>query len=292
MKLQFFFGCDLCLQFDSVVSLKNSYFRRRMNSDNSMENQRPLILVTNDDGITAKGIRSLVEAVQPFGEILVVAPDKPQSGMGHAISVHDPLRLKKSSVFQGIEAYASSGTPVDCVKLAICELLKNRKPDLLVSGINHGDNSSTNVLYSGTMSAAVEGAMEDIPSVGFSLQDFAADADFTASQFVVKQVVEKCLSSEFPHHVCLNVNIPKVDEKELKGIKICRQARAYWRDSFDRRIDQFGNPYYWLTGEFENFDNGEDTDVFALNNGYASIVPTQFDMTAYHVMSDFNNWKL
>jgi len=254
--------------------------------------KRPLILVTNDDGITAKGIRSLVEVVQRFGDVLVVAPDKPQSGMGHAISVHDPLRLKKSNVFPGIEAYSCSGTPVDCVKLAIYEILKDRKPDLLVSGVNHGDNSSTNVLYSGTMSAAVEGALENIPAVGFSLQDFSAEADFSASQYVIEKVIEKCLSNEFPHHVCLNVNIPKVGEKELKGIKICRQARAFWRDSFDKRMDQFGNPYYWLTGEFENFDGGEDTDVHALNNGYASIVPTQFDMTAYHVMSDFNNWKL
>jgi 5'-nucleotidase len=268
------------------------YFRMQQIEKFMEKEKRPLILVTNDDGITAKGIRSLVEAVQRFGDVLVVAPDKPQSGMGHAISVHDPLRLKKSTVFQDIEAYACSGTPVDCVKLAIYEILKDRKPDLLVSGVNHGDNSSTNVLYSGTMSAAVEGALENIPAVGFSLQDFAADADFSASQFVIQKVVEKCLSNEFPHHVCLNVNIPKVSESELKGIKICRQARAFWRDSFDKRMDQFGNPYYWLTGEFENFDGGEDTDVHALNNGYASIVPTQFDMTAYHVMSDFNNWKL
>jgi len=256
------------------------------------EGKRPLILVTNDDGITAKGIRSLVEAVSPFGEVLVVAPDKPQSGMGHAISVHDPLRLKKSNEFNGIEAYTCSGTPVDCVKLAIYEILKDRKPDLLVSGVNHGDNSSTNVLYSGTMSAAVEGALENIPAAGFSLQDYASDADFSASQYVIEKVVRKCLDNEFPQHVCLNVNIPKLSLSELKGMKICRQARAFWRDSFDKRLDQFGNPYYWLTGEFENFDGGEDTDIFALESGFASIVPTQFDMTAYHVMSDFNNWKL
>ena len=256
------------------------------------ETKRPLILVTNDDGISAKGIHALVEAVRPFGEVLVVAPDKPQSGMGHAISVHNILRLKKSTIFEGIEAYSCSGTPVDCVKLAIYEILKDRQPDLLVSGINHGDNSSTNVLYSGTMSAAVEGALENIPAIGFSLQDFASDADFTASKYVVEKVVQKSLNNEFPPHVCLNVNIPKGTVDALKGIKICRQARAFWRDSFDKRLDQFGNPYYWLTGEFENFDGGEDTDIFALNNGYASIVPTQFDMTAYHVMSDFNNWKL
>jgi 5'-nucleotidase len=257
-----------------------------------MKNRKPLILVTNDDGISAKGIRSLIETVQPFGELLVVAPDKPQSGMGHAISVHEPLRLKKSVVYPGIEAYACSGTPVDCVKLAVYEILKDRKPDLLVSGINHGDNCSTNVLYSGTMSAAVEGAMENIPSIGFSLQDFDSDADFSTAMDVVRQVVEKTLANSFPKHVCLNVNIPKLKKGSLKGIKICRQAHAFWKDKFDKRLDQFGQPYYWLTGNFENFDGGEDTDIFALESGYASVVPTQFDMTAYHVMPEFNNWKL
>jgi 5'-nucleotidase len=256
------------------------------------EKKKPLILVTNDDGITAKGIRSLVEAVMPYGEVLVVAPDKPQSAMGHAITVHSPLRLRQSTEFDGVRAYTCSGTPVDCVKLAIYEILEDRKPDLLVSGINHGDNSSTNVLYSGTMSAAVEGALENIPAIGFSLQDYAPDADFTTAQHVVRQVLDKAFENSFPAHVCLNVNIPKGTVHDLKGIRICRQARAFWRDTFDKRYDQFGNPYYWLTGEFENFDGGEDTDVYALSEGYASVVPTQFDMTAYHVFSDFNTWKL
>lgn len=256
-----------------------------------MSEKKPLILVTNDDGITAKGIASLVEAVKPFGEVIVIAPDKPQSGMGHAITINQPLRLTKSSVFDGIEAYTCSGTPVDCVKLGIYEVLK-RKPDLLVSGINHGENSSTNVLYSGTMSAAVEGALEGIPSVGFSLLDFAADADFSASKKVVKKVVEEVLNNAFPKGICLNVNIPKIEFSSIKGMKICRQARAFWEDKFDKRLDQFGNPYYWLTGEFKRTDKGEDTDIWALGNNYVSIVPTQFDMTAHHTISRINEWNL
>lgn len=256
-----------------------------------MSEKKPLILVTNDDGITAKGIASLVKAVLPFGEVVVIAPDKPQSGMGHAITINQPLRLTKSTVFDKVEAYTCSGTPVDCVKLGIYEVLK-RKPDLLVSGVNHGENSSTNVLYSGTMSAAVEGALEGIPSIGFSLLDFAADADFSASQGIVKTIVKQVLNNSFPKGVCLNVNIPKLKNKEIKGIKICRQAKAFWEDKFDKRLDQFGNPYYWLTGEFKRTDKGEDTDIWALDNNYVSVVPTQFDMTAHHTIAQINEWDL
>lgn len=255
-----------------------------------MTSKKPLILVTNDDGITAKGIRSLIEAVKPFGDIIIVAPDKPQSGMGHAITVNNPLRLVKSRLYSEYEAYMCSGTPVDCVKLGIYEVLK-KKPDLLVSGINHGENSSTNVLYSGTMSAAVEGAMEQVPSVGFSLMDFSADADFTVSKEVVKQVVQQMLTQSFPLGTCLNVNIPKCTLEEFKGIQICRQGKAHWEDKFDKRLDQFGNPYYWLTGEFKATDKGADADTMALSKNFASVVPTQFDMTAHHLIGELNEWK-
>ncbi len=255
-----------------------------------MEKNKPLILVTNDDGISAKGIKALVEAVSPFGEVLIVAPDKPQSGMGHAITVNHPLRLERTRLFEGDEAYTCSGTPVDCVKLAIYEIL-NRKPDLLVSGINHGLNSSTNVLYSGTMSAAVEGAMENIPSIGFSLADHGADADFSGAQQIVGELLEKVLKGSFPEHVCLNVNVPKIPLSEIKGFRVCKQAHAFWEDRFDKRLDQFGKPYYWLTGEFQNHDNREDTDLFALALGYASVVPTQFDMTAYSTLEHFKKWE-
>lgn len=251
---------------------------------------KPLILVTNDDGIQAKGIKCLIEAVLEFGDVVIVAPDKPQSGMGHAITVNNVLRLNPSPIYPDLKAFTCTGTPVDCVKLAISEVLA-KKPDLLVSGINHGENSASNVLYSGTMSAAVEGAMENIPSIGFSLMDFDSDADFRGSQEIVKRVVTKVLNQQFPKSVCLNVNIPQLPPNEIKGIKICRQAKAYWEDSFDKRKDQFGKPYYWMTGAFNRDDRSEDTDIWALDNGYASIVPTQFDMTAYHVMGEINQWN-
>lgn len=251
---------------------------------------KPLILVTNDDGIFSKGIRSLVESAQKFGDVLLVAPDKPQSGMGHAITINNVLRMQKSDLFADVKAYTCTGTPVDCVKLAIYEILK-RKPDILLSGINHGENTSTNVLYSGTMSAAVEGAMEEIPSIGFSLADFDSNADFSASQAVAETIIRKVLENGLAKGVCLNVNVPKVSLKQLKGIKVCRAAKAFWEDRFDKRLDQHGNPYYWLTGEFLNTDLGEDTDLFALKEHYASVVPVGYDLTAYHVMSELNTWK-
>jgi 5'-nucleotidase len=253
--------------------------------------KRPKILVTNDDGITSKGIVSLISVAKSFGDVLVVAPDKPQSATGHSITIHHPLRLNKFEGFENIEAYSCSGTPVDCVKLAIYELL-NSKPDLLLSGINHGENTSTNVLYSGTMSAAVEGAMEGIPSIGFSLANFSADADFTASQWAAHEVISKALNNKIPLNTCLNVNIPDISVSEIKGFKICRQAHAFWADRFEKREDQFGKPYYWLTGEFSNVDQHEDTDLAAMKNGYVSIVPTHFDMTAYSVLDELKNWNL
>lgn len=244
---------------------------------------KPTILITNDDGIFSKGIRSLIEVAKDFGDILVVAPDKPQSGMGHAITINNLIRLNPSDLFDGIEAYTCSGTPVDCVKIGIHEILK-RNPDLVLSGVNHGENTSTNVLYSGTMSAAVEGAMEEIPSIGFSLADYDTNADFTLAKEVVKQVIEKVLSQGVPKGNCLNVNIPKITKADFKGLKVCRAAKAFWEDRFDKRFDQHGNAYYWLTGEFSHNDEGEDTDLYLLKNGYATIVPIQFDMTAYEAI--------
>jgi len=253
--------------------------------------KRPLILVTNDDSIYAKGIKSLVEVVKELGDVLVVSPQDPQSGMGHAITIHDPLRLKKSDEFEGINAYTCSGTPVDCVKLAIYEVLKKR-PTLLVSGINHGSNAATNILYSGTMSAAVEGAIEGIPSIGFSLLDFDSNADFDAAKHFVKTICENVLKNSLPKGTCLNVNIPKGKLKDIKGIKICRQGKAFWEDAFEKRTDPFGGDYYWLTGDFAVTDRGEDTDMYALENNYVSVVPTQFDMTAHHLIGTLNEWDL
>lgn len=252
--------------------------------------EKPLILITNDDGITAKGIETLIRSMVKFGDVVVVAPDKPQSGMGHAITVNQPLRMNRSKVFAGIEAYSTTGTPVDCVKLGIYEVLK-RKPDLLVSGINHGANFSTNVLYSGTMSAAVEGAMENIPSIGFSLCDFTADADFSGAQKVVEEVTSLVLRNNFPHHICLNVNVPKLPVNEIKGIQFCKQAAAYWDDRFEERKDPFEHSYYWLTGNFQEIEVEEDTDLFFIRQGYATIVPTQFDMTAHTAINELKKWK-
>lgn len=252
---------------------------------------KPLILITNDDGISAKGIRSLVEAAEEFGEIIIIAPDKPQSGMGHAITITNPLRLQPSILFDKHQAFSCSGTPVDCVKLGIYEVL-HRKPDILISGINHGENTSTNVLYSGTMSAAVEGAMENIPSIGFSLKDFDADADFSATKEIAKKLIKVVLEKGLPDHLCLNVNIPKGSIDEIKGIRVCKQAHAFWEDRFDKRVDQFGRPYYWLTGDFECQSDDDDTDLNAMENGYVSVVPTHFDLTAYSALDELKKWNL
>ena len=242
-----------------------------------------LILVTNDDSIQSKGIKELVSVAKLFGEVVVVAPDKPQSAMGHAITISNPLRLREFHGFEKINAFQCSGTPVDCVKLAIFEIM-DRKPDLLLSGINHGENSSTNVLYSGTMSAAIEGAMEGIDSIGFSLSDFDPDADFSAVKKVAKRLIPQILKSGLPKNTCLNVNVPKLPVSQIKGIKVCYQANAYWADCFESRKDQFGRPYYWLTGDFSEVDKRLGTDLNVLKNGYVSIVPTHFDLTNYKVM--------
>lgn len=243
-----------------------------------MANDRPVILVTNDDGITAPGIRALVEAVKDLGTVIVVAPDSPQSGMGHAVTIGYPLRLHKADVFDGIDAWESSGTPVDCVKLAR-DIILHHKPDLCVSGINHGANHSINVIYSGTMSAAMEAAIEGVPSIGFSLLDYRHEADFTIAGEVARILAKKMLENPMPPHTLLNVNIPKVAREDYKGIKVCRQAYAKWQEEFDRRTDPRGKDYYWMTGKFINMDTGTDTDVEALAQGYTSVVPVKFDLT-------------
>lgn len=257
----------------------------------SVQQSSPLIFVTNDDGIFSKGIASLVEVAKSFAEVVIIAPDKAQSGMGHAITINSILRLNESEFFPGLTAYSCSGTPVDCVKLGIYEVM-HRKPDLIISGINHGENSSTNILYSGTMSAAVEGAMENIPSIGFSLADYHADADFSEAQEIASKIISSSLENPFPDHVCLNVNVPKKSDIPLKGIRVCKQAHAFWEDRFEKRFDQFGKPYYWLTGEFKNEENTADSDLYALQNGFASVVPIQFDMTAYQHLEHFKRYIL
>ncbi len=270
----------------------SSLYLAPMSKATSKKKSQPIILITNDDSVNAPGIRALVEAVKGLGKIIVVAPDKPQSGMGHAITIGHPLRLHKVNVFEGVEAYSCSGTPVDCVKLAVDKVIRH-KPDICISGINHGANHSINVIYSGTMSAALEAAIESIPSIGFSLLDMSIEADFTAAKKYARILVEHVLNSKKnDKHLCLNVNIPKGDDQMIKGIKICRQAYAKYEEEFDQRKDPHGQPYYWLTGEFLNFDKGKDTDVWALKNNYVSVVPVQFDLTNYALKKQLEtNWK-
>jgi len=253
-----------------------------MAAKKSSKKEKPVILVTNDDGITAPGIKALTEAVKDLGKVVVVAPDKPQSGMGHAITIGHPLRLNTVQSFDNIEAYQCSGTPVDCVKLAVDKVL-HRKPDICLSGINHGANHSINVIYSGTMSAALEASIESIPSVGFSLLDYSIEADFSGAAYYANLLVKQLLAQKMDKHLCLNVNVPASPKNLLKGLKVCRQAYAKYEERFDERNDPSGRKYYWLTGEFQNFDKGRDTDVWALKNNYISVVPVQFDLTNYQL---------
>lgn len=253
-----------------------------------MSRSKPTILVVNDDGITAPGIKCLMEVMEELGRVVVVAPDSPQSGMGHAITIANPLRLDRVDLYEGIETYRCSGTPVDCVKLAVNKIFRGRKPELCVSGINHGLNNSINILYSGTMSAAVEGAIENIPSIGFSLDDHTLQANFDHCLKYVADISQKVLANGLPPATLLNVNFPNT--AAIRGVRVCRQANAKWAEDFDERLDPQNRPYYWLTGVFQLNDTGEDTDVWALRHNYVSVVPVQFDMTAHHAIPILNNW--
>jgi 5'-nucleotidase len=251
---------------------------------------KKLILVTNDDGFEAKGITALIEAMKPLGDIIVVAPDEAQSGMSHAITVKHPLRIKEVSKQDGLSVYAVNGTPVDCVKLAINQIL-DRKPDILVSGINHGSNSSTSILYSGTMGAALEGSVNLIPSIGFSHTIYNHDSDLNASKYFAHQITAKVLENGLPKNICLNVNIPEGDYNDILGIKICRQTMGHWKEEFDKRIDPVGREYFWLTGQYHNHEpEATDTDEWALKNKYISIVPVHTDLTSYETIRIINKW--
>ena len=242
--------------------------------------KKPLILVTNDDGITAPGVRNLINFMNEIGEVIVVAPNSPQSGKGHAITINSTLSFEELNLEGPQRDFSCSGTPVDCVKMALDKILP-RRPDIVVSGINHGANSSINVIYSGTMSAAVEAGVEGLPAIGFSLLDFSWEADFMQAKDFIQDIVRKTLKNPMPKGVVFNVNIPNLTKEEIKGVKICKQANAKWEESFDERINPHGKKYYWLTGYFNNMDESEDADETALANGFISIVPVKFDLTAY-----------
>ena len=251
----------------------------------------PTILISNDDGIHAPGIAALIEAAESFGDIIVVAPNSPQSGMGHAISVGKPLRIYEETLKSGLTGYAVSGTPADCVKIAT-GVIMDKAPDLIVSGINHGYNSSVSSLYSGTLSAAREGALQDIPALGFSLGNYQHSADMSASTAVAKAVIKQALAQPLRAGELLNVNIPDLPLSELKGFRVTRQAMGRWVEEFAERTDPYGRKYYWLTGNYHLQDEGTDTDVHALREGYVSVTPMMHDLTAHSQLPKVNQWKM
>ncbi len=251
--------------------------------------KKPLIFVTNDDGITAPGIRALIEVMNELGEVVVVAPDRVHSGKGHAVTIHHPLHLDPIKIDNGPQKeFKTNGMPVDCVKLGLAHAV-DRQPDLLVSGINHGVNNSINVLYSGTMGAAIEGSIEGIPSIGFSLDNYDWEADMEPPKHYVRKIASQVLEQGLPKGISLNVNIPNLPLNEIKGIKVARQAMDKWNETYDKRTNPFGRDYYWLNGNFTYEDKGKDTDVYALKNAYVSVVPVQYDLTAHQYLKDLKS---
>lgn len=251
----------------------------------------PTILITNDDGLFAPGIRKLIDIARPMGRVVVVAPDSPMSGMSHAITVKTPLRLHKHAEEENYVEYSCNGTPVDSMKLGE-KVVLDEKPDIVLSGINHGSNASVNIIYSGTMAAALEANIDGIPAVGFSLLDYSHKADFSGVDSFVKTIIENVLENGLPEGVSLNVNLPAVPKEQIKGIKVCRQAKGRWEEEFDERVDPHHRDYYWLTGVFKNGDPAKDTDSWALANNYVSVVPVQIDFTSHQSLATIRKWKM
>ncbi len=250
---------------------------------------RPYILITNDDGVNAPGILVLTRLMMQLGDVIVVAPDGPRSGQSNAITVNVPIRYSEIEKKEGLIRFSCTGTPTDCVKLAF-ENLTSRKPDLVVAGINHGSNAAINVIYSGTMGAALEGCEHGVPSIGFSLCDHSHDADFSSFEPYILKIAAETLKNGLPKQVCLNVNAPT---EELKGIKTARQCHGQWMKEFAMKTDPHGRDYFWLTGFYENFEpESEDTDEWALANGYVSVVPTTIDLTAHRFLQEMKKWNL
>ena len=248
-----------------------------------------VIFLTNDDSYRSKGFAAAIEIARQFGRVIAIAPDTTQSGMSQAITIYNPLYLRKVREEEDVLVYSLNGTPVDCVKMAFDHFFKEEKIDLVISGINHGSNAAVNVLYSGTMGAAIEGAFYDIPSIGLSLTDHDLDADFEGAVHYGTKIVKSVLSNEIPKPLCLNVNIPNIPCGEIKGIRLSRQTRGYWREEFYKRTDPHGRDYFWLTGAFSNAEpESQDTDEWALANGYVSVVPVQVDLTAYKQMEQLS----
>ncbi|MFQ3579409.1 MAG: 5'/3'-nucleotidase SurE [Bacteroidales bacterium] len=239
-----------------------------------------IILVTNDDGINAKGFRTLLEIIKDYGRVIAISTDVSKSGMSHSLTLRTPLRMKVHNDSEKFTLLYLNGTPVDCVKFVLNKYL-NTNPDLLLSGINHGSNSSISSIYSGTVAAAREGAINGIPSIAFSLLDFAENADFSFMEPYIRTIVETVIRNGLDSGVCLNVNAPVPTLEPIKGIQVCRQAKGVWIEEFEKRTDPNGSHYYWLTGHFENYEpDAEDTDEWSLKNNYISVVPLHFETTA------------
>ena len=261
-----------------------------------MEIKRPLLLISNDDGYQAKGIRDLIKMISDLGDIMVCAPEDARSGYSCAFSATTPLQLKLREKRQGVEIWSCNGTPVDCVKMALAELVP-RKPDMVIGGINHGDNASVNTHYSGTMGVTLEGCMKYIPSVAFSLCDYCQDADFEPMRPLIRQITERVLCEGLPLGVCLNVNFPLGDSRNpgesYKGVKVCRMAHGTWGSEVTKCHHPRGYDYWWMVGRYQNDEpEAEDTDNWALNHGYVAITPTQIDVTAYQAIDKIKSWGL
>lgn len=250
--------------------------------------KKPLILVCNDDGIFSQGIRALAEVADEFGDVEIVAPDRQQSAVGHAITVSTPLRSRAFQIDGRFSGQAVNGTPADCIKLAHNQLLK-RKPDLIVSGINHGSNAGINILYSGTVSAATEGTILGYPSIAVSCTDFDEDADLKGAQDAARKVIGYVLNHGLSRGVTLNLNIPA---GPLKGVKWTRQANSRYVEEFEGRIDPHNNSYYWLTGKFQNLEENDDNDISVLESGFASLTPMQYDLTSYSLLRELEKIQL
>ena len=257
----------------------------------SDHNKRPLILVTNDDGYKAKGLLKLIDLAREFGDVIVMSASESQSGKSHSITIKEPIRYKQQVAENGYLKYVVRGTPADGVKLALNSLL-DRKPDLLLSGIKHGTNSTSSVVYSGTMGAAIEGALHEIPSIGFSILDYRPNADFDQSENFLRHIIAQTLKAGLPKGICLNVNIPAVAREEIKGVKVCRQTDGIWNESFETRKDPRGMKYSWLSGSFINREpEAEDTDDWALANNFLSLVPIRVDFTAHDLIDGMRSWE-
>lgn len=254
--------------------------------------KKPLILVVNDDGVDAQGIRMLAEVAKEFGRVVVLAPSGGKSGMSHAITFANPLRLRKVHISPDFEIYKTNGTPADAVKLAVRHLLKDETIDLLVSGINHGANTSASVIYSGTVAGAVEGCLSGIPSIAFSIVNYNRDCDFETAKMVAKQMIASVLEQGLPPQVCLNVNIPNIAAKDVKGYKITRQANNHWSETIEVRADLANMPYFWMGGNMKEVDKGRDTDHWAVTHNYISVHPIDTDWTNQPMMKELKKWKL